>query len=101
MQDSLQISEDGYVFHTLPVHPHTGVHEGFVLLPLLFHRGKPRIDGFVKSPTSALRCILRHCSVPYVRLIPQDLRALNLKLFTLPSNFDFLRVHQEFHLSVL
>jgi len=48
-------------------------------------------DGFVKSPTSvrhahgpeqsrraALRCILRHC-----------------ELFTLPSNFDFLRDHQE------
>ncbi len=46
-------------------------------------------DGFVKSPTSALRCILRHCSVLYVRIIPQDLRALNLDLFTLPSNFDF------------
>jgi len=27
------------------------------------------------SPTAALRCILRHCGVPYVRLIPQDLRA--------------------------
>ena len=51
-------------------------------------------DGFVKSPTSALRCILRHCSVLKVRLIPQDLRALNLELFTLPSNFDFLRDHQ-------
>jgi len=48
-------------------------------------------DGFVKSPTSALRCILRHCSVLYVRFVPQDLRALNLELFTLPSNFDFLR----------
>jgi hypothetical protein len=35
-----------------------------------------KIDGFVKSPTSALRYILRHCSVPDVRLIPQDLRAL-------------------------
>jgi len=43
------------------------------------------IDGFVKSPISALRCILRHCDVPYVRLIPQNLRALNLELFTLPS----------------
>ena len=34
-----------------------------------------KIDGFVKSPTSALRYILRHCSVLKVRLIPQDLRA--------------------------
>jgi hypothetical protein len=46
------------------------------------------LDGFVKSPTSALRCILRHCSVLQVCLIPQDLHALNLELFTLPSNFD-------------
>jgi hypothetical protein len=44
-------------------------------------------DGFVKSPDAALRCILRHCGVPMVRLIPQDLRAL-------PANF--LRSH---HLS--
>jgi hypothetical protein len=28
-----------------------------------------------------LRFILRHCGVPYVRLIPQDLRALHLGLF--------------------
>ncbi len=61
-----------------------------------------KIDGFVKSPTSALRCILRHCSVPYIRLIPQDLRALNLKLFTLPSIFDYCtstsRLMAVFHL---
>jgi len=36
----------------------------------------------------------RLCGVPNVRLIPQDLRALHLKLFTLPSNIDFLRVYQ-------
>jgi hypothetical protein len=41
-----------------------------------------------------LRCILRHCDVLSVRLIPQDLRALNLELFTLPSGFDFLRKDQ-------
>jgi hypothetical protein len=34
------------------------------------------LDGFVKSPDAALRCILRHCGVHQVRLIPQDLRAL-------------------------
>jgi len=50
-----------------------------------------RNDGFVKSPTSALRCIPRHCDVLYVRLIPRNLRALNLELFTLPSKYDFLR----------
>ena len=60
------------------------------------------IDGFVKSeaprpqggacgstpgPTAALR------GVPYVGPIPQDLRALPLKLFTVPSNIYFLRLH--------
>ncbi|OGP59648.1 MAG: hypothetical protein A2V65_02395 [Deltaproteobacteria bacterium RBG_13_49_15] len=64
-------------------------------------------DGFVKSPPAALRCIpcpvecrfaallrriqqgksLRRTS--QVRLIPQDLRALHLKLFSLPSQFRF------------
>jgi len=34
------------------------------------------IDGFVKSPTSALRCILRFFKVRKVRIITQDLRAL-------------------------
>jgi len=48
-------------------------------------------DGFLKSPNSALRCIPRHGDVLYVRLIPRNLRALNLDLFTLPSKSDFLR----------
>jgi len=30
----------------------------------------------------------------YVRFVPQDLRALNLDLFTLPSDFDSLQIHQ-------
>jgi len=30
----------------------------------------------------------------YVRLIPQDLRALHLNLFSLPFDLDFLRNHQ-------
>jgi hypothetical protein len=51
-------------------------------------------DDFVKSPTSVLRCLLRHCDVLSVRLIPRDLRALNLELFTVPSSLDFLRDHQ-------
>jgi len=38
-------------------------------------------DGFVKSPTSALRCILRFFKVRKVRIITQDLRALNLNFF--------------------
>jgi len=48
-----------------------------------------KLDGFVKSPTSALRCIPRHYDVLSVRLIPRNLRALNLELFTLPSKSDF------------
>jgi hypothetical protein len=42
-------------------------------------------DDFAKSPSAVLRCIFRRCDVPYVRLTPQDLRALHLELFTLPS----------------
>ena len=48
-------------------------------------------DDFVGSPTSVLRCTLRHRDVLSVRLTPQELRALNLELFTLSSNSDFLR----------
>jgi hypothetical protein len=43
------------------------------------------INGFVKSPSAALRFIFRRCDVPHVRLTPQDLRALHLELFTLPT----------------
>ena len=32
----------------------------------------------------------RHCGVPYVRLIPQDLQALNLELFAHASQFRLL-----------
>jgi hypothetical protein len=69
------------------------------MLDLLFIFLYIVIDSFVKSPTSALCCILRHCSVLYVRFVPQDLRALNLDLFTLPSDFDFFRIDQlyQFH----
>jgi len=42
------------------------------------------IDGPVKSPDAALRCILLHSGVLRVRLIPKDWRAL-------PANF--LRNH--------
>jgi hypothetical protein len=45
------------------------------------------IDGFVKNPISALRFIPRHCGVRQVRLIPRDLRRLDLELFSLPSQF--------------
>jgi len=45
-------------------------------------------DGFVKSPDAALRCILRHCGVRQVRLIPQDWRALSANIFMKPSIMD-------------
>jgi hypothetical protein len=47
-------------------------------------------DDFGKSPDTALRCILRHCGVPVVRLIPQDLRALSA---------NFLQSHLNYFLS--
>jgi len=50
-------------------------------------QGAIKHDGFVKSPTAALCFIFLHCGVLYVRLIPQDLQALHLELFTLPSEF--------------
>jgi hypothetical protein len=37
-------------------------------------------DGFVKSPSAALRFIFHHADV----LSPQDLRVLHLELFTVP-----------------
>jgi len=45
------------------------------------------IDDKAKSPTSALRCILRFFKVRKVLIIAQDLRALNLELFALPSKY--------------
>jgi hypothetical protein len=45
-----------------------------------------KADALVKSPDAALRCILSHCGVQQVRLIPSDLHAL-------PANF--LRVRSE------
>jgi hypothetical protein len=42
-------------------------------------------DGFVKSPSAALRCNFVIAAYPLVRLTPQFLRALHLELFTKPS----------------
>jgi hypothetical protein len=42
---------------------------------------KKKNNVFVKSPTSALRCILRHCGGLKACLVPQNLHALNLKRF--------------------
>jgi hypothetical protein len=49
-------------------------------------------DGFVKNLNSALRCILHFFKVQYVRIITQDLRALNLELFSLPKESEVLIV---------
>ena len=52
------------------------------------------MDGLVKSPYAALRCILRHCGVQEVRLIPQYLRALPMNFLRNRLISDFLRVSQ-------
>ncbi len=54
-------------------------------------RRKTHLDGFVKSPIGAKRCIPHHCGVRKVRLILRDLRRLELVLFSLPSKAEFLR----------
>jgi len=56
---------------------------------LIINFSKVNFDGFVKSPTSLLRFIPSFFNVRQVRLIAEDSRASNLKLFTLPSKFDF------------
>ena len=54
-----------------------------------------KIDDFAKCPHAALRRILRHCSVPQVRFIPQDLRALPANILQSCPKIDFLREHQD------
>jgi hypothetical protein len=44
-----------------------------------------KVDGFVKSPSAALRCNFVVAAHQKVRLTPQFLRALHLELFTKPS----------------
>jgi hypothetical protein len=48
------------------------------------------------SKAEGLRSVSSFVTAAYscVRLIPQDLRALHLDLFSLPSDLDFLRNHQ-------
>jgi hypothetical protein len=50
------------------------------------------------SKAEGLRCAASFVIAAYfyVRLIPQDLRALHLDLFSLPSDSDFLRNDQIF-----
>jgi hypothetical protein len=45
------------------------------------------------SKAEGLRCASSFVTAAYfyVRLIPQDLRALHLDLFSLPSDFNFLQ----------
>ncbi len=56
--------------------------------------GEGVIDGFVKSPISALRFILRHCGVRQVHLIPQDSQALTSGFLRIRRECDFLRVYR-------
>jgi hypothetical protein len=48
---------------------------------------KATFDGFVKSPSAALRFTLVVAAYRQVRFTPQVLRAWHLELFTLPSQF--------------
>jgi hypothetical protein len=47
------------------------------------------IDGSVKSPSAALRFTFVVAAYLLVRLTPQVLRALHLKLFTQPSGDNY------------
>jgi hypothetical protein len=44
-----------------------------------------KVDGFIKSPISALSFILRHCGVPKSTPHSSGLARLDIGLFTLPS----------------
>jgi hypothetical protein len=55
-----------------------------------------KIDDLVKNPHAALRRILRHCSVPQVRFIPQYLRALPANILRSRPKFNFLRDLQNY-----
>jgi len=46
-----------------------------------------KLDGFVKSPTAALRFIFRHCGVPVSRPHSSRFASLAFGAFTLPSQF--------------
>jgi hypothetical protein len=63
-------------------------------------------DGFVKSPTSALRVILHCFKVQNVRIIAKDLRALPVlwdwwRFYTLPSEYVCLRVDKKWESKML
>jgi hypothetical protein len=63
-----------------------------------------KFDRLVKNPSAVLRCALArflpgqaYCAAYFfIRLIPQDLRALHLKFFTVPSHlltfYEFINV---------
>ena len=54
-------------------------------------------DGFVKTLSSSLRCSLRYCSVRSVHLMPQVLRASNIKLLLCHRFYNFPGNHQRLH----
>jgi hypothetical protein len=55
-----------------------------------------QFDGLVKVPTPALRCILQSFNVRQVRLMIAEFARLEFELFTRPSKFIFLKIHQQF-----
>ena len=64
---------------------------------LFYDTSKRKKVGFVKSPTAVLRCILRCFRVRQVRIIAQDLRALHLNFYTLPSNSTFYKTIKKYN----
>ncbi|MCX5908299.1 MAG: hypothetical protein NTY64_14230 [Deltaproteobacteria bacterium] len=48
----------------------------------------PKVDGFVKSPSAALPCILRRCS------LLRNCAPCIWSFLLCHPDFDFLRVHQ-------
>ena len=50
------------------------------------------LDGFLKSSNSLLHCILRHCGVNKLRLIPQNLCASNFNFFLCQLSLIFYGV---------
>ncbi len=58
-----------------------------------------RVDGFVKSPSAALHCILRHCGVPICTPHSSGFARLASEAFyfAIPilSFYDFIRVETD------
>jgi len=61
---------------------------------------KVKFDGFVKSPSAALRFTFVVAAYQQVRFTPQDWRALHMELFTLPSQFLLFARPSNFRIAI-